>query len=32
VWEATHAAIERQLTRPEPDGLRGDLRLLSVGA
>ena len=29
-WELTHAAIERQLARSDPDGLRADLRVLSV--
>ena len=29
VWEGTHAAIERQLARSDPEALRGDLRILS---
>jgi len=27
--QQTHAAIERRLARSDPDGLRGDLRVLS---
>lgn len=29
IWRQTHAAIERQLPRSDPDGLRVDLRALS---
>lgn len=29
IWRQTHAAIERQLPRSDPDGLRADLRALS---
>ena len=29
VWEETHAAIEHDLARSDPEGLRGDLRMLS---
>jgi DNA-binding MarR family transcriptional regulator len=29
VWEETHAAIERDLARSDPEGLRADLRMLS---
>jgi DNA-binding MarR family transcriptional regulator len=29
VWEATHAAVERQLGRSDPEALRDDLRALS---
>lgn len=29
IWQQTHAAIERQLPRSDPDGLRADLRALS---
>jgi DNA-binding MarR family transcriptional regulator len=29
VWEETHAAVERQLARSDPEALRGDLRILS---
>jgi len=28
IWRRTHAAIERQLARPDADGLRADLRAL----
>ena len=29
IWRQTHAAIERQLPRSDPDGLRADLRAIS---
>lgn len=29
IWRQTHTAIERQLPRSDPDGLRADLRALS---